>query len=95
MNLVNTNRLRITLNDARRHSPAPGFCYFRSNDHDRSRDDPRLEQNWSLAIGRVWLFVKWRPNGKSSVDDLDLYGKGEPRPLSVLRASYEKLMRRR
>lgn len=87
MNLCNTNRLRVTVSDAHKYYPLPsGFGRYYSDDHGLGR-----ETNWDLVIGRFWLHVKWRPNGKH---DLSLYGKGEPKPLSVLKASYERLFRR-
>jgi hypothetical protein len=85
MNLCNTNRLRITVSNARRFRLDRGLSHFRSDDHDRG-----TEHNWSLVLGPLWLFVKLRPHGK---DDLHLYGKGTPKPISVLRASYERLFR--
>jgi hypothetical protein len=87
MNLLNTNRLRVTVSDARKFHLATGLGRYYSDDHGLGR-----EANWDFVIGRFWLHVKWRPNGKH---DLSLYGKGTPQPLSVLRASYEKLMGRR
>jgi hypothetical protein len=59
MNLCNTNRLRVTVCDARKYGVARGFGRYYSNDHDRGR-----ETNWDLAFWRFWLNVKWRPNGK-------------------------------
>lgn len=60
MNLVSTNRLRVTVNDARRFGVEPGFGRYYSGDHGQ----PRRETNWDLCIGRFWLHVKWRPDGK-------------------------------
>ena len=59
MELISTNKLRVTVSDARKYHVAPGFGRYYSNDHDRGR-----ETNWDLALGRFWLHVKWRPNGK-------------------------------
>lgn len=50
---------------------------------------------WGACRRWVQRFAfEWR-NLAPPADDLGLYGKGEPKPLSVLRASYEKLMGRR
>lgn len=43
---------------------------------------------FTLRLGSVALKV-WRV-----ADDLDLYGKGTPKPLSELRASHDRLFRR-
>jgi hypothetical protein len=59
VNLCNTNRLRVTVCDARKFDVAPGFGRYYSNDHNQGR-----ETNWDWAFGHFWLHVKWRPYGK-------------------------------
>lgn len=60
MDICNTNRLRVTVTDARKYHVAPGIGHYRSGDHGMRR----LESNWDVVIGRLWLNVKWRPDGK-------------------------------
>jgi hypothetical protein len=71
-NLCNTNRLRVTVG---RHLMGivphirlrewAMFTRFFSDDHGRGR-----ERNYSMSFGPFWLFVKWRPNGKTSSEDV-------------------------
>ena len=60
MDLIDMNCLRISVNDAHKFGVEPGFVHFNSNDSHGTR----FESNWHLCIGRLWLQVKYRPNGK-------------------------------
>ena len=64
MDLVNTNRLRVSVRTAR---PAYGerawdwtHGSYRSSDHGK----PRRETTWYAHIGGLVVNVKWRPDGK-------------------------------
>jgi len=62
--IVNTNRLRVSVINLRRHWDASWFLcgkYF-SNDHGMRR----RESNWYLALFGRQVSVKWRPDGKES-----------------------------
>lgn len=64
MNLVNTNRLRVTL---RRQNPGYGerFCYFHLNRYaSRDHGKPRAESNVNAQVLGMVCAVKWRPDGK-------------------------------
>lgn len=81
MNLWNSNRLRVTVNDARKFGVGPTFGGYYSGDHGQ----PRRELNWDIAFWRFWLHVKWRPDGKRrnapppSLSSLDEYEEGLPK----------------
>ena len=62
MELLNTNRLRISATNLRKHWDAPWFIaqHYLSGDHGKVRP----ERNFSLHIFGRGVFVKWRPDGK-------------------------------
>ncbi len=62
MELVNTNRLRISWVNLRQHWDAPAFLWqhYKSGDHGKLR----LEHNFALHLFGRGFFVKWRPDGK-------------------------------
>ncbi len=62
MDIVNTNRLRVSWMNLRDYWPAPAFIchHYRSGDHGK----PRLEHNFALHLFGRGLQVKWRPDGK-------------------------------
>jgi hypothetical protein len=62
MEIVNTNRLRVSVINLRRHWKAPWFMHghYFSSDHGK----PRRESNWVVALFGWQLIVKWRPDGK-------------------------------
>jgi len=66
MDLINTNRLRVSVYDAFPFASYPRrarrvrFSRYRSSDHG----NPRLETNLLLEIFDWHLIAKWRPDGK-------------------------------
>lgn len=62
MDILNTNRLRISFVNQRRYWPTPWFIaqHYRSGDHGK----PRYEHNFDLLLFGRGLHVKWRPDGK-------------------------------
>ncbi len=66
MDLVNTNRLRVTLMtpaNVRVYWPGVRFAAgsYKSGDHGK----PRLETNAYLRVFDWMLQLKWRPDGKA------------------------------
>ena len=62
MELVNTNRLRVSVGNQRKHWDAPWwlFQHYRSGDHGKARH----EHNFTLGLFGRCIYVKWRPDGK-------------------------------
>lgn len=62
MELLNTNRVRISLINLRRHWDAPWllFGHYLSADHGKVRK----EHTWSAALFGRQISLKWRPDGK-------------------------------
>jgi hypothetical protein len=67
MTLINTNRLRISVSDAKRvcgyahRSRRISFHRYKSSDHGQ----PRQETNLVLDVFDWHLSLKWRPDGKA------------------------------
>ena len=72
MELLNTNRLRVSFTNLRKHYDAPWFVaqHYRSGDHGMYRQ----EHNFSLHIFGRGFHVKVRPDGKRSA----LNGEAKP-----------------
>jgi len=62
--LLNTNRLRISFTNLRKHWDAPWFLcqHYKSADHLKRRS----EHNFAVHIFGRGFFVKWRPDGKQN-----------------------------
>jgi|JI10StandDraft_1071094.scaffolds.fasta_scaffold614019_1 hypothetical protein len=62
MEILNTNRLRISFTNLRKHWDAPWFLaqHYLSGDHAKFRP----EHTFSLHIFGRGAYVKWRPDGK-------------------------------
>lgn len=64
MDLINTNRLRVSLRTARSAFGESVFDWrmgsYRSSDHGK----PRKETTWYAHVGGIVANVKWRPDGK-------------------------------
>ncbi len=64
MDIVNTNRLRITVRTVRRNYGERirdlQFGSWFSSDHGK----PRRERTWYASALGVVAFLKWRPDGK-------------------------------
>ena len=62
MEIINSNRLRISITNLRKHWDAPSFLcqHYRSRDHGKWKD----EHTFGLHLFGRGVFVKWRPCGK-------------------------------
>ena len=62
MDLINTNRLRVSLVNQRKYWNAPWWLaqHYRSGDHGKVR----LEHNFTIGLFGRCIHLKWRPDGK-------------------------------
>jgi hypothetical protein len=66
MELINTNRLRLSARTFRR-GYAESFRWWRwTTYHSSDHDKPRLENNCVLETCGLVLSAKWRPDGRNA-----------------------------